>query len=263
MSYTIRPINTGFTNIEKELYCYHHSTKIKFKETGDIAVPCFVFLIEGGGKKIMVDTSTAPTERAHKYHHAGSWQPEGYSIPERLADLGMTPKDIDIVLFTHLHWDHCYFMEQFTNATFFVHKAELEFALDPIPVYYKSYEHPSLGITRPFEGVDFEIVDGEVEIMDGIRYVPTPGHSPGHMNIEVTGETGVYSCCGDVAFLYDNFEAIPEIHYTISPPARYVNIVESYRSIELTKNRAKSLDYILLTHEPSLMERVEKEPVLK
>ncbi|MBW2207990.1 MAG: N-acyl homoserine lactonase family protein, partial [Deltaproteobacteria bacterium] len=70
MTYTIRPINTGFTNIEKELYCYHHSTKIKFKETGDIAVPCFVFLIEGGGKKIMVDTSTAPTERAHKYHHA-------------------------------------------------------------------------------------------------------------------------------------------------------------------------------------------------
>ena len=263
MKYTIRPINTGFTKVKKEEYCYHHSVKKFFDNpVGDIDLPCFVFLVEGGGKKIMVDTSTAPTERAHKYHHEGSWQPEGYAIPDRLKELGLTPADIDIVIFTHLHWDHCYFMEQFTNAKFYVQKAELEFALDPIPLYYKSYEHPALGITRPFEGAKFEIIDGEAEIIEGIRAIPSPGHSPGHMNVEIEAESGVYSCCGDVVFLYDNFKDVPDMHYTIAPPARFANIIDSYKSIELTKNRAKSMDYILLTHEPSLIERIKETPVL-
>ncbi len=68
--------------------------------------------------------------------------------------LGYKPEEIDIVVFTHLHWDHCFYMEKFTNAEFYVNKKEYEFAMNPIPLYFKSYEAPELGITRPFGNCD-------------------------------------------------------------------------------------------------------------
>ena len=62
----------------------------------------------------------AYTERADKYHHHGSYQPEGMAIADQLAKIGYKPEDIDIVVFTHLHWDHCFYMDKFTNAKFFM-----------------------------------------------------------------------------------------------------------------------------------------------
>ena len=48
---------------------------------------------------------------------------------------------------------------------------------------HKSYEHPALGITRPFEGIEFELLEGDKEIMNGVRVFMTPGHSPGHQAV--------------------------------------------------------------------------------
>ena len=76
-------------------------------------------------------------------------------------------------------------MDKFTNAKFYVNKKEYEFAMDPIPLYYKSYEAPQLGITRPFEGIKMELLEGEAEIMPGVRVFETPGHSIGHQSVEI------------------------------------------------------------------------------
>lgn len=145
---TVRPINTGFVTMIPKQYLYHHSTVAFYPEASDQEeeYPVFTYLVEGGGKLLLVDTGMAYTERADKYHHHGSHQPEGMSIVEQLAALGYKPEEIDIVVFTHLHWDHCFYMEKFTNAEFYVNKKEYEFAMNPIPLYFKSYEAPELGL---------------------------------------------------------------------------------------------------------------------
>ena len=66
-------------------------------------------------------------------------------------------------------------MEKFTKAQFIAHRKEYEFALDPIPLYYKSYEHPALGLRRPFEGLKIDVVDGEEEIVEGVTGLPDAG----------------------------------------------------------------------------------------
>ena len=176
---TVRPINTGFVTMIPKQYLYHHSTVAFYPEASDQEeeYPVFTYLVEGGGKLLLVDTGMAYTERADKYHHHGSHQPEGMSIVEQLAALGYKPEEIDIVVFTHLHWDHCFYMEKFTNAEFYVNKKEYEFAVNPIPLYFKSYEAPELGITRPFEGIAMNLVEGDTEIMPGVRVFETPGNS--------------------------------------------------------------------------------------
>lgn len=117
---TVRPINTGFVTMIPKQYLYHHSTVAFYPEASDQEeeYPVFTYLVEGGGKLLLVDTGMAYTERADKYHHHGSHQPEGMSIVEQLAALGYKPEEIDIVVFTHLHWDHCFYMENLQMPNF-------------------------------------------------------------------------------------------------------------------------------------------------
>ena len=146
---TIRPINTGYVTMIPKQYLYHHSTVKFYPNASDQEeeYPVFAYLVEGGDKLLLIDTGMAYTERASKYHHHGSRQPEGMAIAEQLAKIGYTPEDIDIVVFTHLHWDHCFYMEKFTNAEFYVSEKEYHFAMDPIPLYYKSYEAPNWALS--------------------------------------------------------------------------------------------------------------------
>lgn len=83
-NYTITPINTGFTNTSKGQYLYHHSVHKFYDVEGFVKLPVTVFLVQGGGKKIMIDTGMSDTEIAGKYHHPGSVQPEGYAVYEQL-----------------------------------------------------------------------------------------------------------------------------------------------------------------------------------
>jgi len=260
---TIRPINTGYVPTFPKQYHYHHSTIEYIENVGDqkVALPVFTFLIEGGKELILVDTGMAWTERADKYDHGGSYQPPGMAIHEQLAKIGYSCADIDKVIFTHMHWDHVYYMEKFTKAQFIAHRKEYEFALDPIPLYYKSYEHPALGLRRPFEGLKIDVVDGEEEIVEGVRVFPTPGHSPGHQSVEVDTKDGSYICAGDSLFILANLKPIPQIHYTITPPARFADIVACWKSIELQKNRVANTGLLLPCHEPGIEERARKTPV--
>lgn len=260
----IRPINTGFVTMIPKQYLYHHSIQSFYPDASDREeeYPVFTYLVEGGDKLLLVDTGMAYSERASNWHHHGSYQPEGMSILEQLAKLGYRPEDVDIIVFTHLHWDHCFYMEKFTHAEFYVHQKEYEFAMNPIPLYYKSYEAPQLGITRPFEGISFHLVTGETEIMPGVRVFETPGHSVGHQSVEIDTANGKYICCGDSVFIMDNIKPVEALHYNISPPNRFSDIVSTWRSIEIIKERAEGYDRILTCHDRELLERIAKTPVL-
>ncbi len=261
-NYTIKPIITGYTHTSKGNYLYHHTTHKFYDVEGFAELPVTVFLVQGNGHNILIDTGMSNTEIAGKYHHPGSYQPEGAAIYEQLEKLGMKCEDIDTIIFTHLHWDHVYYLDKFTNAKLYVQRVEYEFALNPIPLYYKSYEYPVLGLTPQFAGKEFVLLDGEAEILDGISVYPSPGHSVGHQTITVNTKEGVYHCCGDLIFTYDNLKEVPEMHYDITPPGRFLNIVDSWNSIVELKKRITSLDKVLATHAMEMIDLVESGKVI-
>ena len=260
---TIRPINTGYIPTYPLQYHYHFSAASYLKNIPNekVALPVFTFLIEGGDKLLLIDTGMCDTERANKYHHPGSWQDKGMAIDEQLQKIGYKPEDIDIVVCTHLHWDHISNMGKFKNATFIAHEREWEFAQNPIPLYYKSYESPVLGLTPPFAGINMKTVKGETEIMAGVRTFESFGHSPGHISVEIDTKDGKYICAGDSIFVLGNLKGIPELHYNITPPGRFYNIVESWKSIEMQKSRMLDESHLLLCHDKALEERVKTTPI--
>lgn len=68
--YSIRLINTGFQELDKAQYATFR------KDAGQIIEhPVFAFLVEAGGRKILVDTGMSDTQRSVTYHHAGRQEP--------------------------------------------------------------------------------------------------------------------------------------------------------------------------------------------
>lgn len=86
----------------------------------------------------------------------------------------------------------------------------------------------------------FEKLDGEAEILPGIRVFPTPGHSPGHQSVCVDTEGGVHVIAGDAVFSYDNLDPAGE-HPPFTIMGRFMDIVAAWRSVEDIFSRADVL----------------------
>jgi N-acyl homoserine lactone hydrolase len=57
-----------------------------------------------------------------------------------------------------------------------------------------------------FEGATYVELEGEHEVLPGIRVVPTPGHSPGHQSVLVETDDGLAVVAGDVAHTWSEFD---------------------------------------------------------
>jgi len=124
------------------------------------------------------------------------------ALEDALASLGHTPGDIRILIDSHLHFDHgggnTYRDESgevrptFPNARYVVQRGELDFASHTNERTAASYlPHNFAPIA---EAGLFDLVEGEREIVPGIRVLPTPGHVPFHQGIllESKGERAFF-----------------------------------------------------------------------
>lgn len=119
-------------------------------------------------------------------------------LEDALGGLGHTPEDVRWLINTHLHFDHAggdTFSQPdgsvslaFPRARYVVDRRELDFARHPNERTAGSY------LARNFETVPFQLVEGETEVLPGIRLLPTPGHVPHHRSVLITsgGETACY-----------------------------------------------------------------------
>lgn len=237
--YQIRPLKTGTIVVDKGAYVTRGIGLGRMVE-----IPATAWYLTDGRHRVMVDTGMCHTALAD-WHHRGSWQEPGQAVQEQLGAAGVDPADIEWIVLTHLHWDHCHNLDKFTNARLVVSAREYDFAHDPIPPYYKSYEHAALGIVAPFADRRFDLLDGEAEILPGLSVFPTPGHSPGHQSVAVATSGGVHVIAGDAVFAYENLE--PEtVHLRFTIMGRFMDIVASWRSLEEIVRRA---DVVLPGHD--------------
>jgi len=121
-----------------------------------------------------------------------------------LADRGVKPEDVDLVVLTHLHFDHIGNTELFPNARFVVQRDEMPQAVSPpgfCMFYYPEYAYK---VTQVLDQLD--VIDGDTRIDPQIQLVKIGGHTPGSMVVVV--ETAVGSVCltSDVMYNYRNLE---------------------------------------------------------
>ena len=241
----IYPINTGWVVLDHAVYLF-----FKGKPGVNVDIPNTCYYIDTGEHKIMVDTGLPGQEHSSKYHH--DCDKRGcLEAPDALRAMGVDPDEIDICIFTHLHWDHCSNMKAFHNARYICSEDELQWAYNPLPLYYRSYESPALGIEPAFNGCSFEVTQGEALIVPGVRVFPTPGHTPGHISVEVETRIGTFVITGDALLRAANIEPNLKEHFRYWVQARFVDMVKGWKSVEEIDKRA---DYILYYHDEVSLE---------
>jgi len=200
--YKIYPILTCKLVLDKGLFTYrrNHGEKILF--------PVFAWLIKGGEETILVDAGCSLSEMA-RYSSLATEGEEGPPIEESIKKLSISVTDIKTIVLTHLHLDHFLNAKKFSQAKLVVQEEELKFAMEPHPLFSKSYN------TAWYEGLDLETISGDSEILPGVDILFTPGHSPGGQSISVATEQGKAVITGFCA-IDENFgpegDIVPGIH---------------------------------------------------
>jgi glyoxylase-like metal-dependent hydrolase (beta-lactamase superfamily II) len=168
-----------------------------------------------------------------------------------LADAGIDPADVGTVIYTHLHWDHCSNPELFPNARFIVQKKELEFAVDPVPIFRKAYQRTATAMPPILSVLGrVDTIEGRTEVHPGITAIPLPGHTPGSQGVLVETDAGRFLLAGDCIDRYENWEGDATLDHL--PSASFINLIDYFDSFALME----SLDAeVIPGHDPRVLER--------
>lgn len=194
-------LRTGFLILDKSMFT-RTDNGIKQK------CPVYCVLLQtDDGRNILVDTGQNPhgikePDKTWGTRHLElpPVMEEPDDIRNRLKQIGLEPKDIDTVINTHLHWDHTGGNQFFTNANFYVQKAEYRFALYPDSFFGKSFLYNHFNV-----GVHYELMEGDFELTEGVFVFDTCGHTPGHQSVLVTMTDGrKLIVTGDACYIPEN-----------------------------------------------------------
>lgn len=117
---------------------------------------------------------------------------------------GVEPGDIDVVVLTHLHFDHVGNNELFPNATFVVQRDELPQATEPpsfCMFYYPEYAYKVDAVRDRLQ-----VIEGDHQLDSAVRLVKIGGHTPGCMVVMVETDIGTVCLTSDVMYNYRNLE---------------------------------------------------------
>lgn len=156
---------------------------------GGERIPVCMHLIDHPDARVLVDTGLT-----HLHPAAADLDPR----PRPWEELGLDLASVDIVVNTHLHFDHCGGNHLFAGRPTYVQRRELEDA--------RTVEGYTLREWVDAPGVRYVPVDGELELFPGVRLVPAPGHTPGTqvVVIETGGRPVVIG--GDVAVWFGELD---------------------------------------------------------
>ena len=139
-------------------------------------------LIRDGGMNVIVDPGILQLGRY------GAFQ-------KRLAEFGLEPGDIDMVVNTHCHYDHIESNYLFRGKPLVVHEKEVEYCSN---LYWPEFTEAFMGI------MEIDAVSGEKKLSENLRVIETLGHTPGSISVLAETEEGLVACIGDAAIVRED-----------------------------------------------------------
>ncbi|MBR8640349.1 MBL fold metallo-hydrolase [Streptomyces tuirus] len=171
---------------------------------GVLRIDSHSFAFTNGGLRVLVDTGIGNgKERANP-----AWHGLDTDYLQRLTAAGFPPDSVDLVVLTHLHADHVgwntreekgAWVPTFPNARYLTSRAEREFwaGYDMDEARRQMFRDSVIPVEEA-ELLDLvDVPTGGVEVAAGLRLLPTPGHTPGHIAVELTSRGRTALITGD------------------------------------------------------------------
>lgn len=171
-----------------------------------------------------------------------------HELLAQLGRVGLRPSDISQVVLSHTHCDHTGNMKHFRHAPVWIQRMEHDYAFGPhdnYAVFNDDFDFPD---------IDWRIVDGDWDLMPGIRGLLTRGHMPGHQSLVVDLPGGTKVLTADAGDLVENF--VDEIL-----PGESCDDIAALASIRRLKAiAAKTGGEMILLHDPVEVQRIRLAP---
>jgi len=194
-----------------------------------------LLLVKSNGKNILIDTGMGNTLNEKQKKMYGVEKKS--NLEKALSEIGLTTEDIDFVILSHLHSDHAggivgfnskgERIPRFPNAKYIIQTEEWKYALQPDERTRATYMVENFKVLD--ESGQIELVNGEKEIVPGIRVKLTGGHTKGQQVIFIQG--------GEEAIVYPS-DIIPTVSHLRVP---YVAGVDIY-PLEVMEEKRKLIN---------------------
>jgi glyoxylase-like metal-dependent hydrolase (beta-lactamase superfamily II) len=229
----------GTKIFDKSMMTYQYGNGVEY------TIPIFCWYIEGGDQTVLIDTGEMnPIQSESRETAVGG---KIFTFEQGLAKWHLQPEDIDVVIHTHLHNDHCENDYKCVNAKIYVHEKELERIHNPHPLDYRYLEDY---IEDVEENGQIIPINEDGEILPGIECVHTPVHTDGGLTVIIDTSGGKAAITG-FCVINENFDpplAIRGMEMEVIPPGTHVNVYEAYDIMMKIKDTA---DILIPLHEPT------------
>ena len=215
-----------------------------------IDLQMMIWLVRGGGRNILIDTGC--------YHDnvvKGKGIQNLIKASEAVAKLGLKPQDITDVIITHMHWDHADGMDLFPNARVWIQKDE--YAYYTGAAWQKDGKHGGiepddvLTLVKLNTAGKVNLVDGDVEIIDGIKVYTGGRHTYASQYVSANTASGTIVIASDNMYLYENLEKHAPIAQTFDSDS-------NLKAQDRMKQIASRPELIVPGHDPSVFVRFPK-----
>ena len=222
---------------EKSRFTYMHNFG------GRVDMPYVSWLLQDGSHNVLVDTGCSAEE------YRGKIRPDDgplllagerfadvedvMPLQERLAERGLEPADIDLIVQTHLDWDHT-----MNTPAVFGRRCQGggpagRVGAHPGSSLFAGTYSPKTTYAE-IEAMDFELLDGGKEILPGLELMVTPGHSPAGQSVVVQTAAGPHVIVG-MCTIAENFwpteEVLEKGTYTVIPTGMHTDVMACYDSM--------------------------------
>lgn len=191
---------TMFSVVPKPLW----SRKVEADEFNRVDQATNCLLIRTGEKNILIDTGYGSklSEKQRKFLAAEAGNP----LEDSLSQVGVSREEIDLVILTHLHFDHAggvtrYDAEgnlelEFPNAEYVVQQGEWNIANADWPELKNVYAPENFGLLA--DSSQLRLIEGDVEVLPGLRTLVTDGHTEFHQAIVIEHEREAFYYLADI-----------------------------------------------------------------
>ena len=239
-------LQNGFMGAERSLLFYGEYSEAR------VQIPIACWLVKTTDGIVLFDTGVSPRAVPGLLRNdAFARFTDADLLVHRLDGLGLEPDDVDMVVISHLHYDHAGGAQFFPRSELIVQKDEYAYAHYPAsffePFYYrKNFDLP---------GYRWRLVDGDAELVPGLTVLRTDGHTPGHQSLLVQlPQGGPVILTGDACYWLEHArkERVPGVVW---------NPTQAMHSIKRINTLARLLDArIFPGHDPEFWKTVKQSP---